>query len=349
MKITAAVVSGASIVALSLAVAGPASAAGNAIDPGDSLYAINCDDVYNDWQLFSVDSTTAFSTPIGVGTDDGIDNNSAGCAAQPAYNPATGKSYYVQWSMESVELATIDVATGVSTTIGGFYYDNGEFPEYIEVDALAIGADGSAFVLAEGTLWSVDLDTAWVTPIGETEGDIYAFAFDSVTSKFYGISYLNEIFEIDVTDGTATPVGEVVSPEPDGLFRVYSLQFDEAGTFWVEVDSYGEGGDGLVAELWSFTLPTAESPVYSGVFTDDPFYTEAILIIPGDVPVAPLVPVAPVEPALAATGADPASVLPWGIGAAVIVLAGGVLLTVRSRRETVMTTSSTSALRIEKH
>lgn len=324
MKFAAAVLSGASIVALSLAVVTPASAAGNAIDPGDSLYAINCDGIYPEWQFFSVDSTTAFSTPIGTGTDDGDENDSEGCAAQPAYNPATGKSYYIQWTQESVDLASIDVTTGVSTTIGGFYYDNNEFPEYIEADALAIGADGAAYMLAEGTLWSVDLDTAWVTPIGSTHADIYAFAYDAVSGKFYGITYLNSMYEIDVTDGTATFVADVVSPNPEKHFRIYSLQFDQAGTFWVEVDSTVEGVSGLISELWSFTLATVETPVFSGVFTDDPFYTEAILIIPGEV--------APVEPALAATGADFAGALPWGVGAAAIVLAGGVLMIVRSRR-----------------
>lgn len=323
MKFAAAVLSGASIVALSLAVATPAYAAGNAIDPGDSLYAINCDEeMYNDWQFFSVDSTTAVSTPIGTGEETGPEESS-GCAGQPAYNPATGKSYYIQWTQESVDLASIDVTTGVSTTIGGFYYDNGEFPEYVEADALAIGADGAAYVLAEGTLWSVNLDTAWVTPIGETEPNIYAFAYDSVTSKFYGITYLNAIYEIDVTDGTATYIDDVVGPDPnpEALFRIYSLQFDEAGTFWVEIDTYVD--EEFVATLWSFTLATVDAPVYSGIFTDDPFYTEALLIIPGD---------PAVEPALAATGADVADVLPWGVGAAAIVLAGGVLMIVRSRR-----------------
>ncbi|NYF10996.1 hypothetical protein HDC94_002152 [Leifsonia sp. AK011] len=38
-------------------------------------------------------------------------------------------------------------------------------------------------------------------------------------------------------------------------------------------------------------------------------------------------------PALAATGADLAALLPWFIVGAVIVLAGGILLVVRSRRK----------------
>ena len=322
MKLAATILSGASIVALSLAIAAPANAAGNAIDPGDALYAINCDDIYNDFQLFGVDSTTAFSTAIGDGS--GAAENA--CAGQPAYDPSTGKSYYIQWVSEGPDLlAEVDVTTGESAVVGDFYYDNGEFPESIGADALAIGADGSAFVLSNGTLWSVDLDSGWVTPIAETEPDIYSFAADPVTGKFYGITYLNEIFEIDVVTGAATSIDFIDFGTLEGDFhRTYSLQFDGAGTFWVEVDHYGESVEIYEATLWSFTLATVDAPVYSGVFTDDPFYTEAILIVPGTV-VAP-------EPALAATGADLGSALSFGIGGALIVLAGGALLVARSRK-----------------
>ena len=319
MKSVAATLAGASILAMSLLAASPASAAGNAIDPGDSLYAISCDNDYNDWQVFGVDPTTAFSTPIGDGSG-GVEED--GCAAQPAYNPATGKSYYIQWS-EDHFLAEVDVVTGESAVVGDFYYDNGEFPESINVNSLAIGADGSAFVLDfDGYLWSVDLDTAWVTPIGQSVSSAWAFAADPVTGKFYAITYDNDLYEIDVTDGSTNFIDNIVPAEPQTAFYTYSLQFDGAGTFWIEAD--GSDGDNTTATLWSFTLETLDAPVYSGIFTDDPFYTEAILIIPGDV--------VPVEPALAATGADLADVIPWGVGAAAIVLAGGVLMIVRSRR-----------------
>lgn len=321
MKFTAATLAGASIVALSLLGASPASAAGNAIDPGDSLYAVNCDDVYNDFQFFSVESTTAFSTPIGDGTGE---VGEYACAGQPAYDPSTGKSYYIQWTDEGTYLAEIDVATGESVTIGDFYYDNNEFPESLYAFSIAIGADGSAYVMADGGLWSLDLDTAWVTPINEAI-NTYAFAFDSVTGKFFAIDTDDYIYEIDVTTGAETLVGEIEFPATGIGYSIYSLQFDGAGTFWVQVDAFSEG-EFLRAELWSFSPSSSEAPVFSGVFTDDPYYTEAILIIPGVV-------VVPVEPALAATGADLADVLPWAIGAAVIVLAGGVLLILRSRRK----------------
>ena len=321
MKLVPAVIAGASIIVLSLIGASPASAAGNTIDPGDSLYAIPCrEDAYNDWQFFGVESTTAFSTAIG----DGAGEETNVCAGQPAYDPSTGKSYYIQWDGEESFLAEIDVVTGESAVIGDFYYDNNEFPESLSPYSIAIGADGSAYVLADGGIWSLDLDTAWVTPINESI-NTYAFAFDSVTGKFYAIDYTNEIYEINVETGEETLLGDIGFPDDNTGFATYSLQFDGAGTFWIEVDHFSEG-DFFRAELWSFTLATVASPVFSGAFAaDNPYYTEAILIVPGVV--------APVEPALAATGADLADVLPWAIGAAVIVLAGGVLLILRSRRK----------------
>lgn len=320
MKRITATLAGASIVALSLLAASPASAAGNAIDPGDSLYAVNCDDVYNDFQFFSVESTTAFSTPIGDGTGE---VGQYACGGQPAYYPSTGKSYYIQWTVERAQLAEIDVATGESAIVGDFLDETGDVPQALNAYSIAIGADGSAYVMAEGALWTLDLDTGSATPINEAI-NTYAFAFDSVTGKFFAIDTDDVIYEIDVTTGAETPVGEVTFPDDTSSYTIYSLQFDGAGTFWVEVDHFAEG-DFFRAELWSFSPTATGSPVFSGVFTDDPFYTEAILIIPGDV--------APVEPALAATGADLADVLPWAIGAAVIVLAGGVLLILRSRRK----------------
>lgn len=305
---------------LVLASAAPASAAGNAIDPGDSLYALNCDNVYNDWQLFGVDSTTAFSTPIGDG--DGYDADLDSCAGQAAYNPATGKSYYLQW-FDDVDdlgydeaLASVDVVTGESTQIGGFYYNNGEFPEYIDVDSIAIGGDGAAYALADGSLWELNLETAFVTPVGETEPDMYSFAWDSKTGGFYGITYLNEVYQIDVTDGSTVDLGEIVFPEDGYTWRVYSLQFDKAGTLWVEVDQ--SGNSIFQATLWSLTFDTFTAPVYSGVFTDDPFYTESLLIIPG----AP-------APALAATGSE---VAPIAAGALALLTLGGAVLLVRRRR-----------------
>ena len=292
----------------------PAAAAGNAISPGDSLYTIACDGDYPIFQLFSVESTTAVSTPIGTGAGE----PTMACAGQAAYNPATGVSYYIQWQEETA-LAIIDVATGASTTVDRFYWDNGEFPEYITPDAMAIGGDGAAYVIDAGSLYSLDLETAYVDYIGAPGGlDIYSFAWDSVTDAFYVITTDWDVYEIDVTDGTTTFVG-TLGFTGDGLYGVYSLQFDKAGTLWIELDVDYEVWEGGSSTLWSATFATLDAPVLSGYFTDDPFYTQSLLIIPG-------------QPKLAATGADTASALPWALGGVALLALGGLALVATARR-----------------
>ena len=133
MRIQSIALTATAIGALLLVGAAPANAAGNQIDPGDSLYALNCDDnVYNDWQLLGVDASTAASVLIGDGTG-GVDEDLDACAGQGAYDVTTGTSYYIQWYSDDEDnrqygLATIDVATGESVTIGEFFVDTPEDP-----------------------------------------------------------------------------------------------------------------------------------------------------------------------------------------------------------------------------
>lgn len=297
--------------ALVLVGTAPAMAAGNSIDPGDSMYVIDCDSGYADHQLLSVVSSTAVSTPIGTGEgDDDV------CAGQPAYNPATGVSYYVRWGDDSHELGIIDVTTGVSTAVAEFWYLNIEFPEPMSVDSIAIGADGSAYAFSGGTLYSLNLATAELTKIDDTtDSDLYAFAFDAVTGKFYAINYDNNVYEVNVTDATLTSLGSLSFVSASDYEYTYSLQFDQAGTAWIEVDNSFPGGAGL----WSLKLSNLAGTVYSGNFTDDPFYTEALLIIPG-------------KAALASTGVDSSATPLFAGGAVLLALMGAALLVVRRRR-----------------
>lgn len=296
----------------------PAAAAGNSISPGDSLYALSCYDLAQDYQLFSVESSTGVSAMIGGGPDTELPT----CSGQPAYDPSTGASYYIQWAdEENAALGRIDVATGVSTTIGGFYWDNGEFPEYVPATSMAIGGDGSAFLISGEELYSLDLATAFVEPVASlAEANLYSFAWDSVTDSFYVINTSWDLFELDVTDGTLTFI-DTIGFTGAGLFGTYSLQFDKAGTLWIELDVNSALWEGGMSTLWSATFATLDAPVLSGIFTDDPFYTEALLIVPG-------------QPKLAATGSDTAAVLPWALGAGALLAAAGVGLALHARRRT---------------
>ena len=320
MKILSAALATAGAFALALAGAAPAMAAGRDIDPGDSMYTISCDalvDIYNDWQLMSVAPTTAVSTPIGDGTgNQDLDS----CADQPAYDASTGKSYYVQITFDGEvhwALASVNVSTGASTTVAEFLWENGEFPTLPRIDAIAIAPDGTAYAIGDGTLWTLDLTNATVEPIGETLS-AQAFASDPRTGEFYAIEYGGDVYSFDdiANSGAVTFVGSITHPDLDldgDVTGVRALQIDGGGTFWIVVDTR-EG----FSDLWSFTPATLTSPVLSGLLTDDPFFSQALLIIPGA--------------ALAATGADLSLVPYLAGGAALAVIAGGAVLLIRRRR-----------------
>lgn len=321
MKILSAALAATGALALALAGAAPAMAAGRDIDSGDSMYTISCDQDYNDWQLFSVAPATAFSTKIG---DGGGTSEFGGCAGQPAYNAHNGKSYYIQITFDGDvshwTLAEIDLTTGVSSVIDEFVWDN-EGPQPVRIDAIAIAPDGTAYALGNGALYTLDLDTAAVEPVDECVS-AFAFASDPVTGEFYAVDRDGQVYQFDdISEGCAvTMVGQLthadldledIAPEED-LRGVFALQIDGGGTFWIDVATR----EGLT-QLWSFTPTTLSAPVLSGLFTDEPFYTSALLIIPGA--------------ALAATGAD-LSLAPYLAGGAVLaVLAGGAVLLIRRR------------------
>ena len=122
MKVLSATLTAAAAAALVFTGTASAQAAGASIDPGDSLYSVTCfGSDYNDWQILSVEPATALSAKIGDGT--GAYTNTA-CAGQPAHNAVTGKSYYIQWDYQeegyTSSLASVDVSTGASATIGEF-------------------------------------------------------------------------------------------------------------------------------------------------------------------------------------------------------------------------------------
>ena len=300
----------------------PALAAGNDINPGDSLYSISCDQLQNTWQLFSVDAPTAFSTKVGAGSGTAEE---FGCAFQPAYDVTTGKSYYIQLAnQETTSLAQIDVTTGVSTTLGSFVFDNGDGFTPLVLESIAIGLDGSIYAFSNRALYSLTLTGLTPTTPGVATliksglpPDVFAFAADPKSGVLYAIDLDNEVFSVDGSTGEKTDLGLV--PSDDDRNRINSLQIDGAGRFWLEVDILDNGGVRASA-LRSWTLGSSAYPTNSGIFTDERYKTRAILIIPGVVPAT-----------LPKTGSDAGS-LAIAAGAGVAALTLGLLLVLRRRR-----------------
>ncbi len=178
---------------------------------------------------------------------------------------------------------------------------------------MAIGANSTAFVVTEeDELFSVDLGTGEATFVAAYDPHFHSFAYDAVTDAFYGLDSNDDLYTMDVTDGTTTLVTSVTTTDPL-YYYPYSLQFDSAGALWVLLnDDFGDAD-----ALYSFTLadPTL---VESGVlnYGGDEFVSISLLIGPAQAPVLP------------ATGADSG----WALAIGGLLIAGGVAFVLVRRR-----------------
>lgn len=299
---------------IAVGAAAPAYAEPGVLPADNKIFAIDCanDDDAVIWQ---VDPTTAALTPVGEPTLD------ADCAGPSAYDVTSGLGYWIQWDSDDI-LMTADPATGALTEVGVIRLAGTDTP--VEAASIAIGADGAAYILGydgeSNDLFSIDLDTAEVTYIGNVGGNggWWSFALNPADGKFYAYdAYGLGLSLIDVAAATAT---QIVS-DADSPLQVYGIAFDSSGNLW----GFGETD---AEDEWVLFTSTASSyvddftvigvPEEEGVYK----YSESIFITyPA--------PVAPVEPALAATGSE----LPLAAGfAALGLLAAGAAAIVVTRR-----------------
>lgn len=284
----------------------PASAAVAVLPEQDDLYGIAFaeEESFNPLQLVSFDSTNANATTVGTGTEI-VEFNDQG---QAAYDVSRDISWITYQTYDELEeshhfLATIDVATGVSTPIGEILDTEGE---EVYVLGVMVGADGVLYALDDSSynLWKLDPITAEATLVAES-GHFHSFAYDPVTDAYYGIDHEGyTLWQIDVATGGLTEVATWEEFAPDGAFDSHSMQFDSNGVLWFQTWSGEENeiiatytlGSGVLAEV-------VGEPNVSG----SPIYVDpSILITRGAAPVAP------VEPTLAATGSDAGPVVLFG-------------------------------------
>lgn len=310
MKKTPAALLLAGITTALLAVALPAQAAPPALPAGDKLVSASCNDNYGESTFLEIDTATGTSTPIGAGSPGFT------CGYQQAWDATTSTLYGIIYDTNA-DLVTWDYTTGALTVVGQFYNVDLDSPAY--PDSIVIGLDGKAYAIVSNTLYSLDLATAEVSPLGAVAGlndSVYGAAVDPTTGLIYGLEQGGDLLLIDPVALTGTPVGTW----PISTTWSYGLAIDHAGTAWV-VES---PGDGTYSALWSTPLATfGVNPELSGNIVDadgdDPTTWWATIIYPP----------APVEPALAATGFDAA---PLALGGFLLAAAGAVLVTRRSRR-----------------
>lgn len=297
--------------ALVLLVAAPASAAPRSIPATDAMYVVSCDDIGGSTEvLFSVDSATGATTQIGSGI-----GSMSGCAGQPAWDATTNTAYYFDF-FPVPTLNTIDLATGATTTVAPFSL--GVLQP--DVEAIAIGLDGAAYALAEGTLYKLDLATAELSDPLPSKSDVLGFAVDPTSGLFYAVTDIAEVYSIDVATGIPTFLDQLAFlPSLSSL----SLQIDSAGTFW-----YLNSLDPTT--VWSTDGSTfAGTEELSGptdlAGTTENVFTEALLIAPNVITPAAVLP---------ETGADATAALILGTGAALTLMLGAALVVTRRRGAT---------------
>ena len=287
----------------------PASAAVAVLPEQDELYGIvDFIEDSSQFQLVGLGSTDATGTTIGAGNDimnfDGL--------GQAAYDVSRDTSWVTYETYDgdvtTSFLATIDVTTGVATTVGEIVDGDGF---NVFVLGVMVGDDGVIYALTDGpyALLKLDPTTAVATEVGPSD-HFHSFAYNPVTDSFYGINHDDyDLYEIDVTTGAATFVLGDEDYFPEDTEDSHAMQFDSNGVLWFQTFDTDEENDLIV----TYTL---DSGVLGEIVGEPTVDGEGIRVDPSILITRGAAPVAPVEPTLAATGSD----------AGPVVLFGGLLL-----------------------
>ena len=285
---------------------GPAQAAPEAhpaLPANNLLYAIPC--LIEEPILELVNTTDSSFTAVGVSHN--IDDSE--CAYQPAFNPLSGKSYFLagnfpdevdRWVL--VEVSTSDGSMVKIGTVNSGGTENNDGP-----GNLIITNAGVSYFISGGILYPLNLtDASLGSPINASDmypaDPIYAAACSPVSTTCYVLSELGDFLELDVTNGTLESLGSLETSEEN-----YSLQVDSNGTLWAS-SNYS---------LASFQATDPAGTYFQG--PEFPQYSGALLLT--------------ISAVLADTGENTENVGVFVFSAALVALLGaGLVLTARRRR-----------------
>ena len=289
--------------------------AASAFPAGDTLYAIAYD-TPREGTLKTVNTSTAATTIIGTaGTGAGQNPGlSVGDTAQGAYNPNEPTKGYWIFFDGTTKLASVNLATGTSTVIGPFGAPT-------DMVSIAIGADGSAYGLdSAGSLFSINLQTGAATLISTAPpASVAAFAYNPADSIFYAAT-ASKLWSVDVSTGVFTQV------QTGFPANVRSIAFDADGVLWgTQSTSFILFTTTVVAN----TVATITTVSNTGINSQSLF----IKYVPVTPPAPAPTPVTPANPTLANTGINQATAWTIGVGGAVIVIGGAVLLLAARRNK----------------
>lgn len=290
----------------------PANAVAPSLPAGDSLFEVACDNDVPDFQLFSLDLAAMTRDLLGGGLGLSF---APVCALQGAILPGSDWFYYPD---DQDQMWRSDLTSGDVQFVRAFAGNVGT------VYSITITPDGDAYALDDsgdvGNLYSLDLSTGALSLVGAIAdpevgtpfGEMYGFAYDGVTEKFYGVEDTQgRLFEFDV----ATRALTLLATNPD--YTVRSMSFDSEGNLWVNGSGFGR----TVRQLTLANFGTTANWTDSGSFNRSDYSRSLVVRLP------------PVEEdsdgseSLADTGAADAT--PYLLGG---LLAAGIALALRRRR-----------------
>ena len=257
----------------------------------DKLYAFPCHHDLGAPALELVN--TVDSTWTTIGTAHGISDTE--CAYQPAFNPVSGRSYFLGGNTESNIWPLVEVLTGdgtmrsvnnIHTSTGDLdFSDESNFPGNLLITNL-----GKAFFIGGRTIYPLDLNTGALgepintTPWGTLHGTVFSAACSPINSTCYMLTDRGDLYALNASLGTVgSSLGNV------GNWSNYSLQIDSAGVLWAS----SNGG-----RLASFQASDPAGTYIEGA--EFPHYSGALLITSGTVASS----FASVTPGLANTGTN---------------------------------------------
>ncbi len=299
---------------VTFAAASPAFATDQRTLPtGDTLYAFPCHHDLGEPTLELVNTADSTWTTIGVGHEI----SDTECAYQPAFNPVTGRSYFLGGNTVSNFWPLVEVLTGdgtmrivhnIQSSTGNVNFDDGDnFPGNLLINNL-----GHAFFIGGKTIYPLDLSNGKLgtrinaTPWATLHGMVFATACSPVEAKCYILTDQGDLYELNVSEGTVSAsLGNV------GFWSNYSLQVDSAGTLWAS--SYS----GMLA---SFQAYDPHGTYIQGA--GFPHYSGALLITSGHVASS----FKAASPVLANTGSNTFAVLSLALA---LTAFGGLLLRLR--------------------
>jgi LPXTG-motif cell wall-anchored protein len=303
MKKSTQIALGAAVSAALMLASIPAFAAPRSLPAGDGLYAFGCEDG-TEPAVGLVDVATGAVTEVVAGA-------AGQCYGSPAYNPADGKIYVIDWTTD-YELAVFDPEAKTLSVIDAFD---------CEAEALAISASGNAWIhdADGGALRPVNLENATCgSGVGVVSGGSQfrgmAFAPDGA---LYGVNTdSGEIGTISTSDGTFTPI-----PTSAMLpFFNAGLTFDSSGIAWVIDDNFN-------AEVYSADITDYQgTKQLSGQlsFNGVDYYSEGLVVGPTSTSNDP-------DSKLPDTGSDSVAMGVTGLATLGVVALGAAMMIVRRR------------------